>query len=204
MTHWIKELKRVRSEEAARLNIIDFGALAWFVLRVAPHAMLSTAIALRAIDYQALYPVTRQGKRRHRSANPDERTIVTAETLPGYLFLGASRDVNWLAVRDLKHVYSVLGTNGVPMRCRSREVYDIMYADILDTSYDRELKEVELSVRKFEKDDRVVINEGPFRGLEGFVLGFDKKGDAEIELINASGVSFSSLLIRPGMADKSA
>lgn len=198
MTEHYRILKEERSIEAAMLNQIDFAAHAWYVLRVSHISMPTVRTKLQALGYYALYPVERKIKRPSTHVK-SQSVIEISEVMPGYIFLGSSAPINWLKVLNTKHVYSVLGLQGRPMPAHPNQIRDMMYGDCTNTDCDRVLRTEALKLRGYTVGDTVTIAEGPFRGLSGRVLDFDKIGDAELAL---HGQSFSSIFIRPGMARK--
>lgn len=103
----------------------------------------------------------------------------TAPVFPGYVFLGLDEAVNpelrWL-VRRTPDFYRFLPSNQDPVPLGGRDLdlltHFISFGERADTSK-----------VTFDENDRIVVLEGPLKGLEGLIVKVDRrKGRAKVRL----------------------
>ncbi len=130
----------------------------WFAVKTQPRRELQVTAILAHRGVEAYFPLIPARRRRHRPAAPAEPLF------PGYVFSRLAQDTNqWIATRSAPGVAYVLGAGGVP-------------SPLPDDLIDGIRARVEARVREgwkppFKQGERVVVNGGPFRGLEAIFEG---------------------------------
>lgn len=103
----------------------------------------------------------------------------TAPVFPGYVFLGVdavmSPDLRWF-LRRVPDFYRFLPSNQDPLPLAGRDLdllgHFISFGERADTSK-----------VTFDENDRIVVLEGPLKGLEGLIVKVDRrKGRAKVRL----------------------
>ena len=103
----------------------------------------------------------------------------TAPVFPGYIFLGmdsaVSPELRWL-LRKTPDFYRFLPSNQEPVPLGGRDLdlltHFISFGERADTSK-----------VAFDENDRIVVMEGPLKGLEGLIVKVDRrKGRAKVRL----------------------
>jgi transcription antitermination factor NusG len=94
----------------------------WYVLAVVPGHELDVIARVRALELMARIPIeTRTLRSRGRHNQPVVREV-KASLLPGYVFMGSKRGVDWPTVQALKGVHGVLMSDGRPGRLSEADV----------------------------------------------------------------------------------
>ena len=116
------------------------------------------------------------------SRRKDRRKKILVPLLPGYIFVHTDlRPEEHLEILKTVGVVRMIGFKGKPVPARDEEISSLMIMDGTDRTVQN---------RTFMmKGDRVMIMEGPFKGLVGFYLhhkGQDNKVVVSIELLHRS------------------
>ena len=116
------------------------------------------------------------------SRRKDRHKKILIPLLPGYVFVNTTMDPQeYLNILKTVGVVRLIGFEGKPVPARDEEIHALMILDGTDrTVQNREY---------INKGDRVMIMEGPLKGLIGFYLrpkGQKNKIVVSIELLNRS------------------
>jgi transcriptional antiterminator RfaH len=125
----------------------------WFALKTQPRRELQVSAILAHRGVEAFFPLIPARPRRDRSG------VVTEALFPGYVFsrlaLGTS---DWIATRSAPGVAYLLGAGGIPSPLPDALIEGIR------AHVDNRMREGWTSA--FKRGDRVVVEGGPFKGLE--------------------------------------
>jgi transcriptional antiterminator NusG len=116
------------------------------------------------------------------SRRKDRRKKILVPLLPGYLFVhfDMNPETYWDIVKTTG-VVRMIGFEGKPVAAREEEIASLMILDGTDRTVQNRAY--------MSRGDRVMIMEGPFKGLVGFYLrhkGQSKKVVVSIELLHRS------------------
>jgi len=103
----------------------------------------------------------------------------SATIFPGYIFLGVNEEVSpelrWL-IRRTPDFYRFLPSNQEPVPLSGKDL------DLL-THFISSGERADISRVTFDENDRIVVMEGPLKGLEGLIVKVDRrKGRAKVRL----------------------
>jgi len=111
------------------------------------------------------------------SSRKDRRKKILVPLLPGYVFVHTALDPEeYLNILKTVGVVRLVGFKGKPVPARDEEINSLMILDGTDrTVQNRDY---------ISKGDRVMIMEGPFRGLVGFYLRHKGRSDKVVVSID--------------------
>jgi transcription termination/antitermination protein NusG len=116
------------------------------------------------------------------SRRTDRHKKIFVPLLPGYVFVNSTLDPNeYLNILKTAGVVRLIGFEGKPVPARDEEINSLMILDGTDrTVQNRDY---------INKGDKVIIMEGPLKGLVGFYLRQKGQGNkivVSIDLLNRS------------------
>jgi transcription antitermination factor NusG len=116
------------------------------------------------------------------SRRKDRRKKILVPLLPGYVFVHTALDPEeYLNILKTAGVVRLIGFEGKPVPARDEEINSLMILNGTDrTVQNREY---------MQTGDRVIVMEGPLKGLTGFYLRHKGQGDkvvVSIELLHRS------------------
>ncbi|RLB31231.1 MAG: transcriptional antiterminator [Deltaproteobacteria bacterium] len=149
----------------------------WYAVHTKSHFEKKVFDGLRGKSLEAFFPRVQVISRRR-----DRRKKILVPLLPGYVFVrfDMKPDTYWEVLKTTG-VVRMVGFEGRPVPAREEEVASLMILDGTDRTVQN---------RAYMKTgDRVMIVEGPLKGLIGFYLRHKGRSDrvvVSIELLNRS------------------
>ena len=149
----------------------------WYAIHTRSRFEKKVYDGLRGKTIEAFYPRIQTMSRRK-----DRRMKIMVPMLPGYVFVRSALDAEeHLKILKTAGVVRVVGFKGIPVPAREEEISSLMILDGTDRTVQN---------RAFMKrGDRVIIMEGPLKGLVGLYLrhkGQAGKVVVSIDLLNRS------------------
>jgi transcriptional antiterminator NusG len=149
----------------------------WYAIHTRSHFELKVYDSLCGKSIEAFLPRVQTMSRRK-----DRRKKILIPMLPGYVFVRSVLDAEeHLQILKTVGVVRLIGVKGKPAPAREEEIASLMILDGTDRTVQN---------RAFMKTgDRVMIMEGPLKGLVGFYLrhkGQSHKVVVSIELLSRS------------------
>ena len=149
----------------------------WYAIHTRSRFEKKVYDGLKGKTIEAFYPRIQTMSRRK-----DRRVKIMIPMLPGYVFVRSALDAEeHLKILKTAGVVRLVGFQGVPVPAREEEISSLMILDGTDRTVQN---------RAFmNRGDRVIIMEGPLKGLVGLYLrhkGQAGKVVVSIELLNRS------------------
>jgi len=150
-------------------------AVQWYALHTRSHFEQKVFDGLRGKSIETFLPKVQVMSRRK-----DRRQKILIPLLPGYVFVQYDQDpeIYWDIIKTVG-VVRMVGFEGKPTPAREEEIQSLMIMDGTDrTVHNRSL---------MKRGDRVMIMEGPLKGLVGFYVrhkGRSEKVVVNIELLH--------------------
>lgn len=149
----------------------------WYAVHTRSRFEQKVYDGLRGKDVEVFLPRVQVMSRRK-----DRRQKIRIPMIPGYVFVQSIlRPEEYYPILQTPGVVRIVGTQGKPVPAHHDEIVSLMILDDTDrTVQNREY---------MKKGDRVVVMEGPFKGLVGFYLHHKGKADRvviSIELLRRS------------------
>ena len=153
------------------------GNLQWYAIHTRSHFELKVCDGLRGKSIEVFLPRVQVMSRRK-----DRRKKILIPLLPGYIFVRSDMDPEhyWDVIKTVG-VVRMVGFEGRPVPANEDEINALMILDGTDrTVHNRAY---------MKRGDRVMIMEGPLKGLVGLYLrhrGQSEKGVVSVELLKRS------------------
>ena len=142
----------------------------WYAVHTRSHFEQKVFDGLRSKSIETFLPRIQVMSRRK-----DRRQKILVPLLPGYIFVQFDLDpeIYWDIIKTVG-VVRMIGFEGKPMPAREEEIQSLMIMDGTDrTVHNRSI---------MKRGDRVMIMEGPLKGLVGFYVCH--KGESEKVVVN--------------------
>ncbi|MFH1350872.1 MAG: UpxY family transcription antiterminator [Pseudomonadota bacterium] len=149
----------------------------WYAIHTRSHFEQKVYDGLFSKSIEAFLPKIQVMSRRK-----DRRKKILAPLLPGYIFVHSdlNPETYWNIIKTVG-VVRMIGFKGKPVPAKEEEISSLMILDGTDRTVQNRTY--------IRRGDRVMIMEGPFKGLTGFYLrhkGHSDKVVVSIELLQRS------------------
>lgn len=158
----------------------------WFLLTSKPHKDEVAEIQLLNQGYEVYRPLAR------RLRTQRGKTITKVESLfPRYIFIHLDQGVNdnWAPIRCTKGISSFVRFGNEVARVPESIITTLKAQELY-------LGERAIDLDRFHTGDKVIITDGPFRGLEAIFQKYD--GDERVMLLLEILHKPTKLMIEPG------
>jgi transcriptional antiterminator RfaH len=130
----------------------------WFVIQSKPGQLFKAQVELEQQGFETYLPLFKT-----EQIKQGKRTEIETPLFPGYLFIYLSKEEsNWRPIRSTRGVAKLISFGSEPAIVPTAAVNAIR-AQLRHTD----------SEKQFSKDDKVSINEGPFKELQAVFLEYD-------------------------------
>ena len=130
----------------------------WFVIQSKPGQLFKAQFELEQQGFETYLPLLKT-----EQIKQGKRTEIEAPLFPGYLFIYLSKEEsNWRPIRSTRGVAKLISFGNEPAIVPTTVVNAIR----------AQLRHID-SEKQFSKDDKVSINEGPFKDLQAVFLEYD-------------------------------
>jgi len=139
----------------------------WYALHIRSHFEQKVYEGLQSKSLEAFYPRVQVMSRRR-----DRRKKILTPILPGYVFVHTDLDPEeyWQIIRTIG-VVRMVAFKGKPVPATEEEIQSLMILDGTDRTVQNRAY--------MKKGDRVMIMDGPLKGLTGFYLRHRRKGQGD-------------------------
>ena len=149
----------------------------WYVLRIDNGADKAVDSALKAANVECWMPVIERAQPRRGGRAGKPPATVMAPALPGYMFVRVvSTHRTWAGLSTIKGIAGVLGSAFSPASVSDEKVLKLKH----DIEHDPKARVV--LVNGLKPGDKVVIDDGPFRGFEAEVDTLIEAGPVGVEV----------------------
>lgn len=156
---------------------MDQNSLNWYAIHTRSHFEQKVYDGLRAKTIEAFLPRIQMMSRRK-----DRRKKILVPLLPGYVFVRTNlHPEEHLQILKTPGLVRMVGFKGQPAAANEEEIASLMILDGTDHTVQNRTY--------MKKGDRVMIMEGPLKGLVGFYLRHSNRKDnvvVSIELLQRS------------------
>lgn len=149
----------------------------WYAVHTRSHFEQKVSEWLQGKAVEAFFPSMEVMSRRK-----DRRKKIMVPMLPGYIFVHTSLDaeIYWQIIRTVG-VVRIIGVKGQPVAASEEEIASLMVLDGTDRTVENRAY--------MRTGDKVMVMEGPLRGLVGFYLRHKGRSDkvvVSLELLKRS------------------
>ena len=130
----------------------------WFVIQSKPGQLFKAQFELEQQGFETYLPLLKT-----EQIKQGKRTEIETPLFPGYLFIYLSKEEsNWRPIRSTRGVAKLISFGNEPAIVPTA-VVNAIRAQLRHSD----------SEKQFSKDDKVSINEGPFKDLQAVFLEYD-------------------------------
>lgn len=149
----------------------------WYVVQTRSHFEQKVFEGLQGKAVEAFFPRMEVMSRRK-----DRKKKIMVPILPGYVFVHSSLDawIYWQIIKTVG-VVRIIGVNGQPVAAGEEEIASLMVLDGTDRTVENQAY--------MSTGDKVMVMEGPLKGLVGFYLRHKGRSDkvvVSLELLKRS------------------